>query len=276
MAPRWPIALLVFLLALAPGPEGLAPGTGGQTAEAGPALKGGGPRGLSAHGARRRPHLGPGRGGYRARPGHGRPRAGTVRRRPSYGHGSYRPRPPYWGPPGARPPGWRPPHARPPGWRTPHARPPGWRPPHWRPPHWRPPHYRPPHRRWGRWYWYPPLGWYFTGFLGGVTFAYVVDIPRERDCEELRGEGGTYLLCDGVLYRPVAYQGSRVWQIVSAPEAEGEPTAPQRTEPREAPLTPPASLPPEARSPTAGATGGAGGTGGTGARIGPDGFRWAD
>ncbi|MEL6769207.1 MAG: peptidoglycan-binding protein [Pseudomonadota bacterium] len=124
-------------------------------------------------------------------------------------------------PPGNRPgnrPGYRPGRPRPPGYRPPGYRPPHWRPPAWRPPAYRPPFARPPHWRWGSYYYYPRWGWYFTAALASSTLVYVATLPREKECEQIRSEGETMYVCDGVLYRSTVYQDEQVFEIVSEPE----------------------------------------------------------
>lgn len=134
-------------------------------------------------------------------------------------------RPPGSRPPGTRPPGYRPPGHRPPGYRPPGGRPPGWRPPghrppYWRPPAYRPPYYRPPHPHWGRYYWYPDWGWYFTALVAGATLVYVTSLPSDKSCQKVTENGETLYLCDGVLYRATYKDDQQVYEIVSDPEEE--------------------------------------------------------
>lgn len=131
------------------------------------------------------------------------------------------------------------------------------RPPGWRPPYFPPPYIRPPHWRWGRYYWHPGWGWYFTAAVGAATLVYVATLPDNRGCEEVRFEGETLILCDGVLYRPFRFADDWVYEIVSEAGQVGDGiTAPA------APAPPPA---PTAPSPGAPSSGG---------RVDREGFRW--
>lgn len=156
-----------------------------------------------------RPNTGnrPNRPGTGNRPN--RPGAGNRPNRPGTGNRPNRPvnRPNRPNRPGYRPPGYRPPHYRPPHWR----------PPAWRPPAYRPPYYRAPHARWGR-YWYTPYwGWYWTAAVAGATIAFVATLPSD-DCEKVIYEGETLYECKGVLYRSTLQQNERVYEIVSSDE----------------------------------------------------------
>ena len=160
----------------------------------------------------------PGKPGAGDRPGRpGKPGVGDRPGRPDRPGAGNRPNRPGVSKPG-RPPNVRPPVNRPPGWRPPGYRPPHWRPPGWRPPAVRPPYVRPPHPNWGRYYWYPRWGWYFTGAVAGGTLAYVLSLPDDDPCEEVRIDGEIVYVCDGVTYRATLYRNERVYEIVTPRE----------------------------------------------------------
>ncbi|MEO1532868.1 MAG: peptidoglycan-binding domain-containing protein [Pseudomonadota bacterium] len=236
-------AVIFAIFAFGPAPERVVTlGVSVDSAEARPGGRGGGFKGrahMRPKGARARPaNRARPRPGNRARPSTrpNRPRPSTRPNRPvAENRPGNRPgagnrpgnRPGTGNRPGNRPiagnrpanrPGYRPGRPRPPGYRPPGYRPPHWRPPAWRPPAYRPPYPRPPHWRWGSYYYYPRWGWYFTAALATSTFVYVATLPREKECEEIRSEGETMYVCDGVLYRSSVYQDEQVYEIVSEPE----------------------------------------------------------
>jgi hypothetical protein len=141
----------------------------------------------------------------RSQRGSGRPSAGQL---PSGGWNPGNRPPATRPPPDNSPPGIRPP----PGNRPPGSRPPGYHPPGYRPPQYRPPHYRPPHYRWGRYYYYPSWGWYFTATPATATLLYVVTLPP--DCVKVIEDGEDMYLCNNVYYRPTYYDGALVYLIV--------------------------------------------------------------
>jgi len=109
-------------------------------------------------------------------------------------------------------PGLRPPGYRPPGYRPPH-----WRPPAWRPPVYRPPYVRPPHYRWGRYFWHPAWAWYHTAVVAGATLVFINSLPANgSDCEEIRDQGETLYVCNGVVYRATLYKDEKVYEVVSS------------------------------------------------------------
>jgi hypothetical protein len=77
---------------------------------------------------------------------------------------------------------------------------------------------RPPHYYWGRYYWYPRWGWYFTAAVAGATLAYVINLPDGDPCEDVLIDGERVYVCDGVTYRPTLHRSQRVYEIVTAPE----------------------------------------------------------
>lgn len=199
---------------------GKRPPKGDRPKPPGPGAGRPGKPGMGEHAGRPggKPGVGPGKPGV----GPGRPGKPGVGDRPGRPVGNRPGRPPNLRPPVNRPPGWRPP-----GYRPPHARPPGWRPPAVRPPY-----VRPPNPYWGRYYWYPRWGWYFTAAVTGGTLAYVLNLPDADPCEEARVDEDTVYVCDGVTYRPTVYRDERVYEIVSSqkdtPPAEGKYEGPMR------------------------------------------------